>query len=97
MLVLGIILVCLGLMSFGLSVFLYTKHCEDVNENPLLGIIFAILSVFFTPVGIMCLFDNAQNENGERWIKCTEYRVDEETHMLNDSIIEKSYIIHYKE
>ena len=97
MLVLGIILVCLGLISFGLSFFSYTKYCKGENENPITVIIFALLSMIFVPIGIMFLFDNAQNENGERWIKCTEYRVDEETHMLNDSIIEKSYIIHYKE
>lgn len=96
MLVLGIILVCLGLIWFGLSVSSFIKIGED-KGNPYYIIIFAFLSTIFIPVGIACLFENAQNENGERWIRCTEYRVDEETHMLNDSIIEKTYIIHYKE
>lgn len=97
MLTLGIILIWLGLISFGSSISLYTKHGEDVNKKPFGVIIFAFLSVIFIPIGTICLFESTQNENGERWIRCTEYRVDEETHMLNDSIIEKSYIIHYKE
>jgi hypothetical protein len=97
MLALGIILECLGVISFGLTIFSDIKYSKDGNENPFSVIIFMLLTIICIPGGIMCLFEDAQNKNGERWIRCSEYRVDEETHMLNDSIIEKSYIIHYKE
>ena len=85
--VLGIICIIFGIIFIALFF-----EAIEYKEIPYI-ISFLILAV----VVIICgIYNIKQYTKSEHKFKCSEYRIEEEIITINDSIIDKTYIIYYK-
>lgn len=88
-LIIGILLILLAIFCL---IVVFVAVSEDEPGDAILA--FA-LTIFFGFLGVT-LVKSYLHPDIERFIECSEYRIEEQITYSTDSIVDKTYIIYYK-